>query len=373
MDADEVKTTPTGSPSAVDRAERALMAARGEPADARWGTAAGGRLLLDGVDEPHLLSSLEDVAEQVRRSGEGPGDLFGDPLAWAHEQQERWLDDGVDAVPEDPLETPRQVVIGGLVAGAVLAVLLAVVHAVSPGRAVLGWSGLALPVALGVAVMATNAAYRRLIRARSQVAAMLVVGAGVAVVSTGLALVLVEVAPRPTDGVSAWWLLAVAGACAGLAAVLDHLPQRSGTGPGTLAMPSDASTDDDRWCHELAVALRERDGFPDRRVARLVAEARAHGTDSGRPLVEEFGPARLHARRYPPDPRVADRRGTVAWALLAVIPLLRLVDHVREDGWGLATGPALLALWAGAALVLAAFHGRRWWKASHGATPPATP
>lgn len=377
MDADDTSSAPTSSPSALDRAERAMTQARGEPADARWATAAASRLLLDGVDEPHLLRALGDVAEQVRRSGEAPDDLFGDPDLWAREQQERWLEDGVDAVPEEPLESPRQVVVGGLVAGAAFAVVMALVHAAFPGRTPLGWSGLALPAALGIAVMATHAAYRRLIRARSQVAALLAVGAGVAVVSTGVAAVLVDLAPQPADGVSAWWLLAVAAASAGLAVVVDRLPTGSGAEPETAVVPTGASTgtttSDERWCYELAVALRERGGFPDRRIARLVEEARAYGADSGRPLLEEFGPARLHARRYPQDPRVADRRETVVWAALATFPLLRIMNHVREDNWGLTTEPVLLTLWAGAALLLAAFHGRRWWQTSHRANPPKNP
>lgn len=375
MDADHPWTAPPGTPSAVDRVEQALVDARGEPADARWATAAAGRLLLDGVDEPHLLRALDDVAEQVRRSGESPDDLFGDPLVWARQQQDHWLDDGVDAVPPEPLEAPRDVVVGGLVTAALLAALLAVVHALSgEGGASTGWSGLALPVALGLAVTGAHAAYRRLIQARSQVAAVVAVGAGVVVLSAGLAYVLVEVAPQPTRGVSAWWLLAVAGSCTIAAVAVGSLPRRPGVRQVTNRAPAGGlTTGDDRWCRELAAALRDRGGFPDRRVARLVAEARAHGVDSGRPLLEEFGPARLHARRYAPDPRVADRRYALVWAVIAVVPLLRLADHVRENGWHLQLEPVLLALWAAAALLLAAHHGRRWRAAHRRTTTPATP
>lgn len=367
MDADHPRTTPTGAPSAVDRAERALADARGGPADARWGTAAVGRLLLDGVGEPHLLRALEAVADQVRRSGEGPGDLFGDPRVWAREQQERWLEEGVDAAPEDPLETPRQVVVGSLVAATIFAVLMALVGAVSgAGRASLGWSGLVLPVALGVAVVGAHTAYRRVRRARSSKAALVLIGAGVVVLSTGLAYVLVEAAPQPADGVSVWWLLAVAGVSAGLAVVVGSLPGRPGAAPRTA---DGAATDDDRRCRELAVALRDRGGFPDRRVDQLVEEARAHGADSGRPFAEEFGPARLHAQRYAPNSVVADRRNTILWAAVTVFPVVRLVDHVREEGWAVAVEPVLLALWGAATLVLAAHHARRWWRTRHHVAP----
>ncbi|MCM3660039.1 hypothetical protein M3148_03370 [Georgenia satyanarayanai] len=303
-------------------------AARGVAADAEWARVAAARFVLEDVRLELARRALGDAHRQVAESGESPVELYGDPVAWVRTQREDWRAEG-ETFTEPPRQTPvRELVIASLVGAAVVTVFLLVARLLQrEWRESYTWPLLLAPLLLATTGQVVRGVHERVLRARSQRAALLAATAAVLALAAALAAFFLGTSEAVVIEVSNLWLVLSAAAYAALAALVGSLwPERA-------VAPVAADTDDDAWLAGLAAALRQRGDMTDRRVAQVLAETRSHAAEAGTPLAEEFGPTAEYAGRFPADEPVVERRRAWFYTVLSAFPAALLVSDVLEEGW----------------------------------------
>ncbi|CUR58575.1 membrane hypothetical protein [metagenome] len=100
---------------------------------------------------------------------------------------------------------------------------------------------------------------------------------------------------------------------------------------------------DARWSIELTEILRSRYAMSGRRVRTIIAEAQHHVAESGRTVEEEFGTPREYAARFAPDLARRARWMSGAFAALAILAAIQLVDGFD---WTATAMTAICCWWA---------------------------
>ncbi len=338
-------------PETLAEVVETFPAARGVPDDVGWARTAAARFLLDDAPEDLASAALAGVAAQVAETGESPEELWGDPVEWAREQRRAWRADGLAAAPT-AAAGPRELVLATIIGAASIEVMFFVVSTISrTWTQQLSAPRLLAPVLLSGAGQVVRAVYERVLRARSQRAAVISVGVTLVLLAPLIAAVFLGTRDRLLGEVSTFWLLAIAagyGAVAVLVARVWRPKASRGGRTDARRVPGDEA-----WLIELAGELRQRGDMTDQQVRRVVAEARDHATDAGQPLHEEFGGAAAYAARFAPDERVASRRRAWFFSVLAVLPAGLLVAYVVEDGWRWGSPHLSASLWLALNVVLA--------------------
>lgn len=320
-----------------------FLTARGVRDDVEWARTAAARLVLEDVRPTLARRGLAEAREQVAETGESPAELFGDPLEWVREQRAAWREDG-EPVTEPPTATPaRELAMASLLGAAWIAVLILVVSLLQrEWRQTYTWPLLLAPLLLSTAGQVVRGVYERVGRARSQRAA--VVAAVLVLVAAAVVLALFFLGTKDAVVVeaSSLWLLASAAVHVVLCIALARLwpePQRTVTGGPAVRQ------DDAAWLAELAATLRQRGDMTDRRVEQILAETRAHATEAGTTVADEFGPAAEYAARFPADEPVAVRRRAWFFTALSLVPAALLVTYTVEEGWRWASPHVTALLW----------------------------
>lgn len=337
----------TADPCAPDAAD-APEAPRDADGDG-WAQRAAFVMLLDDVAESRVVEALDEVAAQVRASGEGPGELFGDPDAWVEERRARWREEGRDHVVR-PRPGLLDLLGESLLVAAILSGLLLV-------HMLITWSWsepltlgiLLFPLAVGLITRAVRFVFAEVRSARSQSLGVL---AAVGTAAVGVAVtfgVIVLTRDMVLGGPAALWLLGLAVLCVGLGIALAVIaPERPGR-------PTAAPQDEEEWFDALARALREREDMTDARVQEIVAESRGHAREAGVMPQEEFGAPRAYAERFAGNPRLTDRRKAWFSSVLAMLVLVYVVASAADGSltvwgivWLLCAGLFAAGAWRGA-------------------------
>ncbi|WP_407568111.1 hypothetical protein QK900_07840 [Arsenicicoccus dermatophilus] len=330
-----------------------FRAVRDRAEDEEWATEAWLALVLRGhVEVAAAEHALGEVLELVRSSGEGPEELYGPPDRWAEDTLRRWAAEGSDAIQDPPTrwrDLP-QVAAVAAVGVTLVCALVCVLRTEWSIDWTLAWvlfPFLGSVVALG-AITTWESVVTRWSTTWGAAAVLVVIAAG----SLGIAALFAVTDPRPLAHASIGWHLPLAAAHAALAWLLGRVIPDPG--------PEQARPlTDEAWVHDLARILRTRGELPEPQVGRVLEDARAHGQQTGAPLVEEFGSPAAYAAQVCPRPIVRSRRSaihrTAVLALCAWPASDLLLDASRS--W-----PARVFSWLALAcltfLVL-----RAWWHA----------
>lgn len=287
----------SASSASVSRALRDLVDSfadvRGREEDADWARQADGHLAVAQVTPAHrhrLLARARSVAVEAHES---PDDLFGLPEDWAAEVQEEAAAEGV-SLTDSSATSVADVFSVGFVLASVASLLALVLTLIADGLTTdLSLGLFLLPAVIGVGGVGVFWAWDRLQRRLASVVAfgvVLVLAGGLIALTALVMLALGEVL---FVGTSTFLWLGPAAVYAGLAwlaaRVLPDAAADQGATPQT----------DDEWAARLAYLLRSRADVPEHRVTEAVAEARAHGAESGATLAEEFGSPASYAARVP--------------------------------------------------------------------------
>lgn len=308
---------------------------------AHWLDDARLRLARANVAPPVMDEVLERARVLVAETGESPDDLFGPPSEWADEQVAERRSDGLPLAVPDPAASWRDVPVMGMYSAATIAAVVLVVSAIKGEWQLdydLGFIG--FPVLMGLVTVTALTVWEKTLSRRSLVVAA---AAGGAVLTGGVALL----------GLLIWWghghvvatsgtwrlgLLVLAWALLGrlFDSVLPQKPPRAWGTPRT----------DDEWLGVLAGVLRLRADMPETRVRTIVAEARAHATEAGSSLQEEFGRPEDYASQFPADEVNRTRRKAWGYTALAGLGVILAVPpNSRWSGVVLAVGWGACAVW----------------------------
>lgn len=356
------------TPRRLEDLHRRFRTARGRARDEKWAQAAATTLVLDDVAEAAVVTRLEQLLGTLRASDEPIEELYGPARHWAEEQLPRLREQG-GVTPE--IARPRslrEAVVLTLLGTAVFSVLLLVVVLLD-GTATTTAVPLTTPIILALAITLLQALFAAVLRRRPFVVAVGVTVVTLGVLSTATGWGLVTLGDQATRSLSVWWHLPIAGVAGLFAWGLDRLEDRAAgesrraTRPATSSPGSAAQAaplDDHQWLDEAAAALRLRGDISDRRIRRLLAEARIHADDADASLDEEFGSPQDYARRHRPQAGVRVRRRAWWMAGIALAATVPLVDEVVRHGtiWH----PDLL--WRAGLVALAALAAGMAWRAS---------
>lgn len=293
--------------------------ARGVEADSLWAHAVSLSLVMREVDEAQVRGALTDALALVKETGESPEELFGEPREHADALYETWRSKGLLQLDPAILRW-REVPASGLGWAAFFAVLFPLVLLVGRETTTRWTIGtVLLPVALGLGVVGAATAWASWSR-RGAVVGAVGTGALVLGLATGVALVMYGSQDRPFATAGTWWFLVLAAVWALLSTLwrrwLDAHP----------APTTPPVADADEWARRLAGILRAKLLLPEERVSAIVAEARAHATESGRSLQEEFGTPEQYAARFRPDVARRGRMVALLYAVLAGFYVVMLLD-----------------------------------------------
>ncbi|GAA3280409.1 hypothetical protein [Nesterenkonia halobia] len=353
------------TPRRLEDLHRHFRAARGRARDEKWAQAAATALILDDVAEPAVVARLEQLLDTLRASDEPIEELYGPAQHWAEEQLPRLREQG-EVTPE--IARPRslrEAAVITLVGTAAFSMIFLVVGLLDGAEAI-SMLPLAAPLGLALAITLLQAVFAAVLRRRSFLVAVGVTVVALGALSTAAGWDLVTLADQATRSLSVWWHLPIAGLAGLLAWGFDHVPDRAAWGrrratPPATSSPGSAAQaaplDDHQWLDEAAAALRLRGDISDRRVRRVLAEARAHAEDVGSSLVEEFGSPQTYARRHGPQAGVRPRHRAWWMAGIALVATVPLIDEVITHGtiWH----PDLLR-WAGLVVLAALATGMAW-------------
>lgn len=333
--------TPTAraAPRQLEDLHRRFRAARGSARDEKWAQSAAMALVLDDVPESAAVARLEQLLETLSASDEPIEELYGPAQHWAKDQLPRLREQGAVAPEIARPRSLREAAELTLTGTSVFSVLLLVVVLIGGGTTT-STVPLATPVALALAIVALQALFAAVLRRRPFIVAVGVTAVTLGALSTAAGWGLTALADQVTSTVSIWWHLPIAGVAEFLAWVLDRRADRSAsadqrsarstTPPETAGRTT--SLDDHQWLDEAAAALRLRGDLSDRRIRRLLAEARAHAEDAGSSLVEEFGSPTRYARRHRPQAGVRARRRAWWMAGVALVAMFPLIDDLLAEG-----------------------------------------
>lgn len=286
---------------------------RGRRDDVRWFDRAVLRLMDENVDVAHARSAFQEVLSALGESGESADELFGEPRAWADARIEQWREDGEDAF-ESQVLTMRDAVMYGLVSAVLFSVLMALGGlsgaAYSPMVAV-------APLLMSVAAVGAVLVWRHAFRGFSRVVAFLLASlwalAGVAVI-VGYALLTDWLnLPRLSS-----WLVMVPSAVV-YAALLWLVSRYWKSTPAHRHDTEGLSSDDAAWLADLAGELRLRGDMGERRIRRIVGDAKRWARESSSGLEGEFGTAQAYAAGFKPS---SLRELRIAWFWFAVVLLI---------------------------------------------------
>lgn len=328
------------TPRRLEELYRSFRAARGRARDEKWAQAAATALILDDVAEPAVVARLEQLLGTLRASDEPIEELYGPAQHWAEEQLPRLREQG-EVTPE--IARPRslrEAAVITLVGAAAFSMIFLVVGLLD-GAGAISMLPLATPLGLALAITLLQAVFAAVLRRRSFLVAVGVTVVALGALSTAAGWGLVTLADQATRSLSVWWHLPIAGLAGLLAWGLDRVSDRAAwarrraTPPATSSPGSAAQAaplDDHQWLDEAAAALRLRGDISDRRVRRVLAEARAHAEDVSSSLAEEFGSPQTYARRHGPQAGVRARRRAWWLAGVAVVTMYPLIDEMATEG-----------------------------------------
>lgn len=306
-------TTPLGA--TIDDFETA----RGVEADNLWAHSVAWSLMMRDVDTTQVRAALVDARALVEETGESPEELFGGPREHADALFERWRSEG--DLRLDPV-TPRwrDLPASGLAMASCVAVLLPLVMLFDKETTTSWTVGMVLlPLVIGLGIAVAITGWASLSR-RGAVVGALGTGAMVLGLATVAALAMYLSQEHPFATAGTWWYLVLAAVCALLSTLwrrwLDAHP----------APTTPPVADEDEWARRLAGILRARLLLPEERVSAIVTEARAHATESGRSLQEEFGTPERYAARFRPDVARRGRMIALLYAVLAGFYVVMLLD-----------------------------------------------
>lgn len=289
-------STYTGLLAGVDMA---FGKARGLAADERWCARAIVAMAGENVDAHHMREAL-DEALAILRAAEGsetaePIDsLLGAPEEWSAARIARWREDGIDAFESEAM-TPADLLLFGVGLACLFSVLFGLVGWGSEGYPI----GVALmPLPMAWAVLGCGFWYQRVMAARSggfvkAVGAAVCWGLASALALAGLAWAMQGLPRAPM-----WMVMLPAAAVYACATWLIGRWWKQRDTHRTLTA-DELFEGDSAWMADFGAALRLRGDMSDRDVKRLTDDARRFAAESGTRLVEEFGPARVYAQRFP--------------------------------------------------------------------------
>ncbi|WP_010524767.1 hypothetical protein [Nesterenkonia sp. F] len=323
------------SPRQLEDLHRRFRSARGLARDEKWAQAAATVLILDDVAESAVVDQLEQLLGTLRASEEPIEELYGPARRWAEEQLPRLREEGT-VTPE--IARPRnfrEAAVITLIGTSGFSVLLLVVVLVA-GTATISLLPLVTPPTLALAIVLLQALFAAVLRRRPFVVAVGITAVALGALSTAAGWSLVTLADQATRSLSVWWHLPIAGIAGLLAWGLDRATDRATSVRGDATPPesaaADAPLDDDQWLDQAAEALRMRGDISDRRIRRLLAEARTHADDADASLVEEFGSPQDYARRHRPQAGLRARRRAWWMAGVALVATVPLVDDLVTEG-----------------------------------------
>lgn len=308
--------------------------------DQEWLDAARWQLARAGAARPVVDELVDRALALAASSGEPAAELFGAPDAWATAQLDERRRDGLPVQEADPASRWRDVAVLGLALATMAAVaVLAVSVLRREWQVEYSVALLSLPLLLGLLPAVVHTTWEKTLARRSLVAAL---AAGGAVTAAGIALatwVVLSSRDVVLATASVWWWVAYAAACAALSGLASRVL------PDDSAPAWTAPRDDEEWLGVLAGALRLRAGFSETRVRDVVAEARAHATESGSTLQEEFGRPEDYAAQFSGD--TTRRTRLRAWGFTAIAVVSGVTAAPPDVSW---TGVVLLVGWTAMAV-----------------------
>jgi hypothetical protein len=362
----------------LTRTLRLFRSARGLTSDAEWAEAAFARMVFDGVRINAAESTLAEAADVVEDAQESPEELFGAPHDWARSRTEDLQREGLDVVEHGVDLGLRQGVVYsfGFAAGftALFGATMVLGLLTGGGISTLPLLSFSLmPLLISAVILGLIKVYRvtttrlRFVPAIAICAGFVIVCA--TVIANLLVLALNDLGPR----VNEFWFLLLIPVYAGLCWLLSRLWPDPGAatsadaaGTTTQAAPRTpqdvikaSEVSDDDWERRAQTAMRLRGDLSERRVRQVLAEARAHGADGDRPLVEEFGSPEGYAQTVVPDPRVKPRRMMLLYLAVAMAFAATALMAILDDG-GFTRATVGPSLGAALGVGLTITHGRRW-------------
>lgn len=305
--------------------------ARGAESDLKWVRTAEGRLLLDGVNATTASEALAELLPTLRQTQEPVEELFGDPTAWAKDQQELWQQRGVQAYERPETFSIGQFLQATLISATGICLVVAFLAFFDVGwRTDLNWMMFALPVFIAAGTTGIMQVWTLGLRKSSRVVALLYSAAFLVALAL-LGGVLATTVHGSLGTGSVLWYLAPAPLYALLAFLIGRIHKSQRTTSVSTSAPELASNTE-MWVTQLRQQLRLRADLSERQIRVIVDETRVYATEAETSLAEEFGTPESYAASFEPNTSFRARRSAWEWSGGSVLCAILLVVSALNAG-----------------------------------------
>ncbi|MBP2413499.1 hypothetical protein JOF48_002298 [Arthrobacter stackebrandtii] len=329
----------------LTQVNKLFQATRGDERDADWARTVEGRLMLDGVKLSDATDALLALLPVLEDAHEPAKDLFGDPVLWAREQQERWHESGIQAYERPELLSAGRFLHYTFFGAFWVTVAMAIVTLFSDGWTTnLRWTMFSLPLVISAAAIGVQQVWSKAARTSAHVTAVIWTAAfiiGVAFAAAGLATVIDGSAGTG----SALWYLTPAPIYALLYWVSGIVLKDTTKRPQRYSSDAGEPTEGE-WIRQLGEHLRLRNDLSDRQIRVIIDETCAYAKEAGTSLNGEFGTSESYAASFAPNTAYRARRAAWGWtagsSLVAALLTFSIINADSPLTWQAAIFALLL-------------------------------